>query len=88
MTRCPGLADTAGKIRVSPPGTISGHMKETKMIWTSQDGFAKGKSCLTSTIAFCNEMMDLWVTGECWISFTSTLAGILTVSPTVFFNKI
>jgi len=60
-------------------------MKEKKMIWNSQHGFTKGKSCLTSTIAFCNEMIDLWMTGEQWISFT--LTGLSTASPTVFFYQ-
>ena len=55
------------------------------MIWNSQHGFTKGKSCLTSTIAFCNEMIDLWMTGEQWISFT--LTGLSTASPTVFFYQ-
>lgn len=64
---------------------MSGHIEEKKMIWNSQHGFIEGKSCLTSTIAFCNEMMDLWMREEQQISFTSTLTGLSAVSHTVFF---
>jgi len=51
-------------------------MKEKKVIWNSQQGFTEGKSCLTSTIAFCNEMMDLCMTGEQQMSLTSALTRI------------
>lgn len=34
------------------------HMKK-KIIWSSQHGFTKGKSCLINRISFCNEMTAL-----------------------------
>lgn len=35
---------------------ISKEMKEKKVIWSSQCGFSKDKSCLTNFIAFYNEV--------------------------------
>lgn len=35
--------------------SISKHMKDKKVIGSSQHGFMKGKSCLTSLIASCSE---------------------------------
>lgn len=43
--------------------TISRHMKEMKIIKSSQHGFTKEKSCLTNLISFDKEMtclMDEW----------------------------
>ncbi|KAK4826426.1 hypothetical protein QYF61_008959 [Mycteria americana] len=39
--------------------TISRHIKDKKIIRSSQHGFAKGKSCLTNLIIFYNEMSGL-----------------------------
>ncbi|KAK4806711.1 hypothetical protein QYF61_027712 [Mycteria americana] len=39
--------------------TTSKHMKDTKVIWNSQHGFTKGKTCLTNLIAFYNEATTL-----------------------------
>lgn len=35
---------------------ISSHMKEKKVTGNSQQGFIKGRSCLSNPIAFCGEM--------------------------------
>lgn len=35
---------------------LSQHTKDTKLIWSSQHGFAKGKSCLIDLLAFYDEM--------------------------------
>ncbi|GAB0183017.1 mitochondrial enolase superfamily member 1 [Grus japonensis] len=39
--------------------TISRSTKDKKVIKTSQHGFTKGKSCLTTLITFCNEKTGL-----------------------------
>jgi len=36
--------------------TIYRHMKDKKVIRSSEHGFAKGKSCLTNLINFCEAM--------------------------------
>lgn len=38
---------------------ISKYMKDKKVMGSSRHGFAKGKSCLTSRIAFYNEVTKL-----------------------------
>lgn len=38
---------------------VSRHLKEKKITKSSQQGFAKRKSCLTNSIKYCDEMSDL-----------------------------
>nr|XP_047907141.1 uncharacterized protein LOC125180535 [Anser cygnoides] len=64
---------------------ISKHMKDKKMIRTSQHGFTKGKLCLTDLIAFYNEVTSL--EGEedvVYLDFSKTL----TVSPVTSSDKL
>lgn len=39
--------------------TISRHVKEKKIISSSQQGFSKGKPCLSNLLCFYNEMTIL-----------------------------
>lgn len=40
----------------NPCGSISSHMKEEKMIGSTQQKFIKCRSCLSNVMAFCAEM--------------------------------
>lgn len=62
----------------------SSHMKDKKVIGSSQYGFTKGRLCLTSLIAFSEELTDS--VDEEWI-FTLPLARPLTGSSVVFLNR-
>ncbi|KAF4793991.1 RNA-directed DNA polymerase from mobile element jockey-like protein [Turdus rufiventris] len=51
------------------------HVEEKKIIRSSQHGFTRGKSCLTSQTAFCDGMAG-WVNGEQCMVSTSALARV------------
>lgn len=53
--------------------------KDRKMMWSSQHGLRKCKSCLTSLIAFCDGVF-LQHRGGQWILYTMTLTRPLTQS--------
>lgn len=51
------LTSIPGKVRKQViPKYISNHIKENKLIESSQHGFTKGKSYLNNLVAFCKEM--------------------------------
>ncbi|KAK4826195.1 hypothetical protein QYF61_006139 [Mycteria americana] len=60
--------------------SISKHMKDKKMIGSSQHGFTKGKSCLNNLIALYNEVTSLVEEGRATdVVSTSNLAKLLTL---------
>lgn len=60
--------------------TISKHMKNKKVVRSSQYGFSKGKSCLANQIAFHKKMTGSVDRGEHWMLFTLILVRFLMVS--------
>lgn len=67
------LASVPGKI----VGHISGHIE--KVIRSCQHGFTAGKSHLTHLMAFWEEMTDVGMGGERWMSCTWAAARLLTL---------
>lgn len=53
--------------------TILRDMKEKKVIWSSQHGFTKGKSCLMNSVTLYSEM-TVWVDEERAVDITSLIS--------------
>ena len=64
--------------------TISRHMKDIKVIKSSQHGFTKGKSSLINLITFYNEMTGLVNEGRAVDIDTLTLVRLSLLSPIRF----
>lgn len=61
--------------------TISQHIRDKKVMQSSQHGFMKEQPCLTKLIAYYNEVTGSVGGGEQWMLFTSTSVRLVTLSP-------
>lgn len=86
--RLVSLTLTPGKVteQITLP-TISKHMKNKKVVRSSQYGFTKAKSYLANQIAVHNTMTGSVDEGEHWTLFILTLLRLLTVSQYIIIDK-
>lgn len=78
----------ASRSHLSVPGkimeNISRHKKDERVIWNSQHGFTKGRSCLTHLVFLYDEMIGSGDSGrtadvDFWRTFDTVSHSVLTV---------
>jgi len=67
---------------------ISKHMKDKKVIGSSQHGLMKEKSCLTILIVVCREMSDLLDEGRAMDVAYLEFSNVLTVSHNILMDQL
>jgi len=61
---------------------LTRYVKDNQGIRTSQQGFMKGRSCLTSLISFYDQVTHQWMRERLWLLSTWNLVRSLTLFPT------